>query len=278
MNKGCLIFAYNGEIDYGSQAVLAAKLVNKHLKVPVSVVTNADTLSSISEKFKNLPFDKVILTDPIDSKNKRILNNGQNSKSLITFANSNRNSAWELTPYDRTLVIDSDFLVLSNKLGQYWDVETSFLINSGMIDLTQIDNDPKNYYISSYSIRLLWATNIMFTKNSESKLIFDLVEHIKENYAYYAVLYYFDTTQFRNDYAFSIACHIIGEYGELPSSVFIRDVDDFVSIQQDYMTYLLKDYTKADNSLLAKTQHQDVHVMNKHSILNHLPELLALAE
>ena len=60
MNKGCLIFAYNGDIDYGSQAVLAAKLVNKHLKVPVSVVTNADTLSSISEKFKNLPFDKVI--------------------------------------------------------------------------------------------------------------------------------------------------------------------------------------------------------------------------
>jgi hypothetical protein len=44
------------------------------------------------------------------------------------------------------------------------------------------------------------------------------------------------------------------------------------------MTYLLKDYTKADNSLVAKTQHQDVHVMNKHSILNHLPELLALAE
>lgn len=47
MKKGCLIFAHDGSIDYGSQAVLAAKLAIKHLGVPVSLVTDADTLSLI---------------------------------------------------------------------------------------------------------------------------------------------------------------------------------------------------------------------------------------
>jgi alpha-N-acetylglucosamine transferase len=128
MTRGCIIFAYDGEIDYGSQAVVAAKLVQRHLGVPVSIITDVDTYESIQTKFNQLPFDKIILTDIPNDKNKRILSNGTRSSNLISFVNGNRNHAWELTPYDRTLVIDSDFLVLSNVLNQYWDVDYDFLI------------------------------------------------------------------------------------------------------------------------------------------------------
>lgn len=283
MNKGCLIFAYNGDIDYGSQAVLAAALVQKHLKVPTSVVTNVATLEALNTKFSNLPFDKIILTDAPTDSNKRILNNGQDSKGLISFMNGNRSSAWELTPYDRTLIIDSDFLVLSNVLNQYWNVDCSFMITPGMVELTQIDRDTKDYFISPYSINLLWATSIMFTKNSETKLLFDLVLHVKENYKHYAALYHFDPIHYRNDYGFSIACHILGNHGqypwhgELPCPVFLRDVDEIHNVQKDQITFILKDYSKNDNSLLAHIKHQDIHVMNKHSILNRLDELLTIA-
>jgi hypothetical protein len=284
MTQGCLIFAYNGDIDYGSQAVVAAALAQKNLKVPVSVVTNIATHKAMTKKFTTLPFDKIILTDAPNTKNLRKLNNGQKSATLISFANGNRSSAWELTPYDRTLIIDSDFLVLSNTLSQYWDSKESFLINPGMIDLTQIDKDPKDYLISNYSIKLLWATNIMFSKNAEAKLAFDLAIHVKENYAYYAAQYHFDPVQFRNDYAFSIACHILGGHGtaqwhgELPCPVFIRDVDDIHAITNEQITFILKDYTKPDNSLITHTKQQDVHIMNKHSIIDNLPALLTLAD
>ena len=284
MTRGCIIFAYNGEIDYGSQAVVAAKLVQRHLGVPVSIITDVDTYESIQTKFNQLPFDKIILTDIPNDKNKRILSNGTRSSNLISFVNGNRNHAWELTPYDRTLVIDSDFLVLSNALNQYWDVDYDFLITPGMIDLAQVDRDPKDFYISKYSISMLWATNIMFTKNAESKLVFDLVLHIKENYAYYAALYYFDPVHFRNDYAFSIACHIMSNHGqdpwhgELPCPVLIRDIDEIHKVQEEQITFILKDRKTSNNSILARTKHQDVHVMNKYSILNKLDDLLKVAE
>ena len=283
MTQGCLIFAYNSDIDYGSQAVVAASMAQKHLKVPVSIVTDSKTLEAINNNFDSLPFDQIILTDTPSSDNKRVLNDGQRSKNLISFVNGNRSSAYELTPYDRTLIIDSDFLILSNKLSQYWDTDYSFLISPGMTDLTQLDNNPKDYFISNYSIKLLWATTIMFTKNEESKLLFDLVLHIKENYSYYAALYHFDPVHYRNDYAFSVACHILGGYGqdqwhgELPCPVFIRDVDDIHTVTENQITFVLKDYTKTGNSLIARTRDQDVHIMNKHSILTHLTELLTLA-
>ena len=277
MNKGCLIFAYNSDIDYGSQAVIAAKLAVKHLGVPVSVVTNQETLDALNTKFKKLPFDKIILTDTPSEKNKRRLRNGQGSHQIISFVNGNRSNAWDLTPYDRTLIIDSDFLVFSNKLNQYWKSDFAFLINPGMNDLSTVGQDPTDYHLSKYSINLLWATNIMFTKNAEAKLFFDIAHHVKNNYSYYAGLYHFDAGQYRNDFSFSIACYIIGEYGELPCPAFIRDVDDIYKIEKDQIIYILKDYSKSENSLLARTKNQDVHIMNKHSILDNLEGLLAIA-
>jgi hypothetical protein len=277
MNKGCLIFAYNADIDYGSQAVLAAKLANKYLGVPVSVVTNQETLDFLNEKFSELPFDQIVLTGTPPEKNQRGLRDGQKSQKVVSFINGNRGNAWELTPYDRTLIIDSDFLVFSNKLNQYWESKHSFLINPGMIDLSDIERDARDYHLNKYSINLLWATNIMFSKNAEAKLFFDMVLHVKNNYSYYAGLYQFPSGQYRNDFSFSIACHILGEYGELPCPVFIRDVDDIHQVDTDQITYVLKDYSKNGNSLLARTKDQDVHIMNKHSILNNFEGLIALA-
>ena len=283
MTRGCLIFAYDGEIDYGSQAVVAAALVNKNLSIPVSLVTNIKTLENIKNKFKDLPFDQILLNDPIDDKNKRILTQGSTYRESVSFVNGNRYTAWYITPYKETLIIDSDFLVLSNTLNNFWDSEYSFLITPGAVDLSS-DKNPRDYFLSSYSLRQLWATVIMFKKDEESKMLFDLVVHIKENYAYYAGLYYFDSGQFRNDFAFSIACHILGGqgqyqwHGELPSPVFIRDVDDIYEVSSDQVTYLLKDYAKEGNFIVCRTKDQDAHIMNKHSILSKVPELLSLTD
>lgn len=270
MNKGCLLFAHDGSIDYGSQAVLAARLAIKHLGVPVSLVTDKQTLVNINTNFDHLPFDQIFEVDKPSNKNKRMLGG-----ETLDFINGNRNTAWHLTPYDRTLIIDTDFLIFSNTLNKYWELPEEFLICAGMINY----RDPEHYLISKYSIPMLWATNIMFTKSAETKILFDLVDYIKQEYLYYSGLYEYDPRQFRNDFAFSIACHIMSAHGleqwhgELPSPIMYKDTDLLIKNDNGKFVFLIDGATK----YLTKCHGQDIHMMNKRDILKNLDTLLELA-
>jgi hypothetical protein len=281
MNKGCLIFAHNGDIDYGSQAVLSASLVNKHLNVPVTLVSDDETVTYLKNKFTSLPFNNIIIIEKPITDNKRQLHNGIDFKETISFINSNRNTAWSITPYDRTLVIDADFLIFSDQLNKYWDLNDSFLISPGMLDPTT--SNITNHWVSPNSIRMLWATSFMFTKNQETKIFFDLMQHIQEEYKYYSIIYDFDCTRYRNDYVFSIACHIMSDFGqyqwhgELPSPILIRDVDLIQSVRNDGVLALLQNYTGSDDISLFRTKNQDVHLMNKRALIDNLPLLLEVA-
>ena len=70
----------------------------------------------------------------IVTQNIRVLNDGYTSKT-VPFINSNRASVWDLTPYDRTLLIDSDFLIMSNRLNEYWDADTNVMLSPSMQDV-----------------------------------------------------------------------------------------------------------------------------------------------
>ena len=43
-------------------------------------------------------------------------------------------------------------------------------------------------------------------------MFFDLIKHIEENYIHYRNMYQFKTSVYRNDFAFSIAVHIMNGY------------------------------------------------------------------
>jgi len=283
MTKGCLIFAHNGTIDYGSQAVLAAGLASKHLGVPVSLVSDIATVDDIKSKFDSLPFDQIIIINKPSVTNYRYLTDGVTSqKHLIEFNNSNRNSAYDLTPYDRTLVIDSDFLIFSDVLNQYWEDTNDFLITPGMYNPFEEQYRPTEYILNPSSINMLWATNIMFSKTPEVKLVFDLVEHIREEYVYYAGLYEFSPDKYRNDFAFSVACHIMSGHGtnqwhgELPVPVLYDDNSELANIRSDQLTFVSKDQHSPNNYFLSRCKNQDVHVLNKFSILANIQSLMEL--
>ena len=271
MKCGCLLFAHDGSIDYGSQAVLAAKLASKHLGVPVSLISDKDTILALNDKFDQLPFDQIITVSKPDNTNKRLLGN-----ETMDFINGNRNTAWELTPYDRTLIIDTDFLIFSDKLNDYWSLPEDFLICGGMLNFREAEE----YVISKYSIPMLWATNIMFSKTHETKILFDLVDYIKQEYQYFAGVYEFDARQYRNDFAFSIACHIMSAHGLdawhglLPSPIMYKDTDQLIKVDKQHLVVLLEGQTK----YLMKSSGQDVHMMNKRDILDNLDNLMELAK
>jgi hypothetical protein len=262
MTCGCVIFAYDGDIAYGPQAVLAAKLVKKYLDIPVTLITDIVTASAIDRSI----FESIVYTNVNDS-NKRVL-----AGKEISFKNGNRHSVYHLTPYDRTLVIDSDFLVFSTRLKEYLNSNYDFMICESMKDLHPT-RQGGHVRFDPASLDMLWATNIIFNKTPEVEALFDLVEHIKDNWRWYGSLYKFDTRRFRNDYAFTVACHMMVDFHTaLPSPVLFNDRDQLIKVSDQGLSWIV-----GMENFLIKTTDQDVHMMNKFDLLDNLDKLTELS-
>ena len=285
MTKGVLIFAHNSTaVDYGMMAVIAGGLAKKHLKVPVSLVADTGTLAWMEEtktikKAKKI-FDKIISIDLPYTTNNRKLHDGLHSQ-VIPFINSNRCTAWQLTPYDTTLLIDSDFLIFSDRLNQYWDVDSSIMIAESMNDLRGGRAKILDNKVSETGIHLFWATTVMFKKNNESKFFFQLVEYIRDNYAYFADLFRFDSRQYRNDIAFSVAKHIINGFEttksyNLPPLTTVFDQDVLIDVDSKGKLIITTDFENSGDYVAATIQNTDIHIMNKQSILRHTDSLMRL--
>jgi hypothetical protein len=264
-------------------SVISGGLAKKHLNKSVSLVTDKFTVNWMKESniydTADKIFEHIIIVDKPQTNNSRRLYDGTDNV-VVPFINSNRSSAWELTPYDRTLLIDSDFLIFSNRLSEYWTNDSDLMIGESIKDI--YDNDRIGYhdkYISDVGIKLYWATTVMFTKNTKTKIFFELVKHIKNHYQYYADTYRFDSKQFRNDIAFSIAKHILNGFEQndsedLPPVLTLLDRDVLYSVNKK-ITVLVS--PKLDSIFCAAAVSGiDVHVMNKQSIIRNKEALLEL--
>lgn len=285
MTKGILIYAHNNRtVDYALIAIISGGLAKKHLGQPASLVTDQATVdwmieSKIYHKATTV-FENIFTVPRPGSDNFRGLHDGT-ERNVVQFINGNRNSAYDITPYQRTLLIDADFLVFSNRLAEYWNVDSDVMIGESINDI--YDNQRMGYhdrYVSDVGIKLYWATTVMFTKNTYSKMFFDLVRHVKDNYQYYADTYRFDSKQYRNDISFSIARHILEGFeqssmGCLPPVLTLLDRDMLHSVDAGRLTVLVS--PKLDGNYCAASMHDlDMHVMNKQSIVRHSGHLLEM--
>jgi hypothetical protein len=285
MTQGILLYAHNNRtVDYALMAIIAGGLAKKNLQVPVSLITDASTIawmkeSNIFNQAESM-FDHVIVVDRPTTDNQRRLHDGQ-SGQMIPFINTNRSTAWELTPYDRSLLIDSDFFILSNSLGEYWDVDADVMLGHSIND---IYNDTRVGYldrhVSDTGVKMYWATTVMFSKNSNAKLFFDTVNYVKENYSQFADVFRFDSRQFRNDIAFSVAKHILDGYQQddalsLPPVLSALDRDILHDVNGNTLTFLV-DYKLTNSYCATAISNVDIHIMNKQSVIRNKQALLEL--
>jgi hypothetical protein len=285
MTKGILIFAHNNpQIDYGLMAIISGGLAKKTLGVPVSLVTDKWTIAWLKEsnmysKAESI-FDKIIEVEKPVTKNYRKLHDGFNSQT-IPFENSNRFSVWDLSPYDKTLMIDSDYLVFSTVLNEYWDIEAPVMMSHSMNDITGERAGILDNRVSETGIHMFWATTVMFDKSPESQFFFKLVDFIKDNYRYYADLFRFNPKQFRNDIAFSIAKHIMNGFETefvytLPPIFTIFDKDILLDVDKEKLIFLVDKPLDCGSFWASSTEGVDVHVINKQSIIRNKDKLLEL--
>ena len=285
MTQGILIYAHNTRaVDYALLSVISAGLAKKHLSMPASLVTDDSTVSWMKQSqifhLAEKVFENIIVADRPITNNQRRLYDGENN-STVPFVNVNRDTAWNLTPYDRTLLIDSDFLIFSDVLNKYWNIDCDLLIGESINDI--YSQDRMKYldrHVSDTGVKLYWATTVMFTKNQNTQLFFDTVNHVKENYRHYADVFRFDHRQFRNDIAFSVSKHILDGYvesnlGTLPPILSALDRDILYEVNDQRLTFLI-DHKLDSNYCAAAISGVDIHIMNKQSIIRNQQQLLEM--
>lgn len=273
MTRGVLIFAQNNsDIDYAKISLFAAEQVKRHLNVPVSLITDSKDWLLQSQPTAVDVFDQFITTWTETQQTKRFYDGTLASKTL-TWKNLNRSDCYDLTPYDETLVIDSDYIINSTNLSKIWNNRHDFLIYQDSFDLAQWRDDRSFRYLNQYSIPFYWATAFYFKKSNENQAFFDIVKHIKLNWGYFRALYNIDSTVFRNDFAFSIAIHMMGpDFAKsLPGKMnYTLDRDILVDIDDTTLKFLVEKKNYSGEYIATKTKNLDMHVMNKYSLTRYL--------
>ena len=269
MTQGVLIFAFNSDFNYQELALIAAKRVKQHLNLPVSLVT--DATAPLPEIFTTV-FDKIIFSEDNSTQTKTFFD-GSDISNVYVWKNASRFQSYDLTPYDETLVIDADYLVNSNFLLNCFKLEKDFIICKDSYDLTGWRTGNEFKYVNQHSISFYWATVLYFKKSLKTRILFDLVDFIRQNWNYYRLIYQIPEQKFRNDYAFSISLHILNGYitdnvDTIPGRMYyVTDKDILIAATNTSCTVLVEKENAMGEYTALKISNVDVHVMNKHSIL-----------
>jgi hypothetical protein len=276
MTNGVLLFADNNQdVDYVLQAYELAKRINKYLNLPTSIVTKDKEYLLNNFNDATRVFDKIIEIDDDLISNNRVYHDGLTDKKILNFKNNKRPFAYDYSPYDNTLLMDVDYIICSDKLKNCFNQSYDFLIFKDSKYLgTDLDEkyNKEFSYVSDGGIPFYWATVVYFEKTEKNKVFFDLIKHIQANWYHYVLLYNLPRTMYRNDYAFSIAIHIMNDYGNfnlfqsMPSKIFYTlDRDILHNLENERLTFLTGK-PKSTDYVLHKTDTLDVHVMNKFSL------------
>lgn len=271
MSKGVLLIANNNsQIDYVKQSAYLAKRIKKFLDVPVSIVTNSP--GYLKDCFDSSLFDQIIDVYKEDN-NRRILFDGEYSQKTVQWQNSTRVDAYDLSPYNQTLLIDTDFVINNSLLKSVFDSPNDFMLYKEAYDLSQIRNTVEFERVSDTSIDFYWATAVYFTKSIENEIFFNLIRHIKEEWDHYVRVYRLPSIIYRNDYAFSIAIHTMNGFQsgnfakKLPGKLYYTtDKELLIKHKDTAMTFLVGKEDRPGEYTLLKTDALNVHVMNKLSL------------
>ena len=218
-------------------------LVKKNLKLPITVVTNFKTFKRMNPMgFINYKFIEPELG---------------NKKNGREWRNVDRHMAYELSPYDTTLVMDIDYFCFTDNLAQFFDTDYDFLVPDTAYDLTGRNTfDQRRWSM----IPMVWATVLVFKKNDRVRKIFDTVKYIKQYYSYFNDMYRIYARNLRNDYLFAMALQQINGftgYDKLPLALPTLPPDcEILKMTETGLAW------KHDDKI-SYVENQDVHVLNK---------------
>ena len=178
------MFAHNNtEIDYFRLAVVNALLVQKNLGIKnITVVTDPFSLAqgekTLGKRLIKKAINNIIVIEK-DKKfkalNQRLYKDTSHTAKYLPFYNVNRCDAYDLSPYDETLLIDVDYLILSDTLNHCWGHNNELMMNWKYQDIMYERKDPSLARLNDMGITMYWATVVYFRKTEYVKSFFNIV-------------------------------------------------------------------------------------------------------
>lgn len=248
-SKGVVVFAFNTTVDYVAIADQTSRLIEKNLGLPITLITDHDS----NPKFK---YDWVLRVDPQGATYRTEDHN-------VQWRNFGRYLAYDMSPYDETILLDTDYLVLDDSLLNL--LSTDFDYKLMHHNCTPSGNSYE--MMGETSLPFVWATVVLFRKSPRSQALFNMVGRIQRNYQYYRQLYNIREGNYRNDYAFAIANNIVSGYSlnesqGIPWTMFTVEKNIIGIIpKQDFVVVR----TEADAVIVP---YQNIHVMDKQYLLS----------
>lgn len=286
-NRGIVTFARNNsKVDYIKQALFLAKRAQQYLGLPTTLVTDSPEYLKAEYPEYIRVFDKVIFLvwDEKDvTENTVLCNNDHNNikkfydgslvSNSLEWKNDARTLAYNASPYEETLLLDTDIVISNSNWSTCFDQPHNLLAYSECIELLDVDREDIFRRVSDTSVDFYWATAVFFRKTQENKIFFDLIRHIQENWQHYCAIFQINTPYYRNDYAFSIAVHIMNGYDSgdfvkpMPGNLyFVTDKSILWEINKESMLILLEKPTYDGEYTPLRIKDITLHCMNKFSL------------
>lgn len=262
--KGFLTLAQNGKHDYVKMAyVLAMSLKLSQKESNLSVIVNKG--SKIPKKYKSL-FDKIIYVENIKDEWKV----------------QNKWQYYQLTPYDETIIVDTDMLFL-NDISVWWKILSSFDINF----TTQVRNYRNEIITSDYYRKVFTNNNLpnlytglfYFKKTSKVERYFKFLKLVFQNWEEFYKLLKNPPKFLSGDVAFALAAKIIFDRNWISPLTFIhmrsrlQAEDIFKDWNKELSSFFTTYYGKIELKINNFNQIYPFHYIKKNFITNEVIEL-----
>ena len=287
--KGFMMFAYNNEqLDYTQLALVAAYAVKKYMPdYPVVLVTNQSSLDQCKaahgQSLMDAAWDDIIVTDPGYEKNMRLHHDGAYNSFNAQFTNTNKHDIYNLSPFDETILIDTDYLCGNANLAMLFGGQHDVAMYRDARNLRNEEPYTTERWLHYAGIRMWWSTVVYWRKSEEAEHFFNTWLAVKQNWEYYRFLYKFPGSLYRTDYSASIAAHMCdgwqdgGFIGQIPNFMRYQDQrDDVIEVLGPNHWVMLSNLPEEWRNMVVEIKGEDVHLMNKKSILRNYDKLMEI--
>ena len=288
--SGICMFAYNNEkMDYVRFAHIAAAYVKRNMKNnKTCLITDTGTYTylkdSIPPDFHDSCFDHVVIQDVEHSSNPRRHFDSPWTEFSTQFSNSNKHDVINLTPFEKTMLIDTDYFVMNDFYDHIFETDVSIAMHKYARYMEHQPPYLNEQTLNEAGIHHWWSTVVYFDQSEESRIFFDTWEHVKDNWDYYHLLYQFPPGLFRTDFCVSIANHVMNGFNE---NNFMNDFggvplinmdqkDDIIEVK-DVNDYIMLSHNRNEawKNILTRQTDTNLHLMNKLSIARHAETIIS---
>lgn len=252
-SQGVAMFCYDTEFAYSEMCNFNIGQIKTFLTRNITVYADSDTAARLDRSVD-------IVITPLPDPNSRYF---RNINKQLTWHNANRSMIFAQPPYDKTIVIDVDYIIYSEFLKNLWQVNYDLMCYTKSCDLAGKYESHKEK-VGESMIPFSWATVLLVTKSQLCRQLYFLFNHIKEHWSWYCKLYRIKTSNFRNDFALSIALHTLNGFRNhrfgIPGVMSCVTDEAAVTLGGKKFTYSFE-----KNGLQYKhtSTGLDVHVLNK---------------